>query len=247
MRAEHLYEFIVPFIFVAIWAVTWILNREAQPLPPRNGRRFPDDRSGTNSGDVRGPATQRPATATNSLPTSSRSQRPISTTLDRSRDRERGRLTPDDAIVFTEFSPSRPSEPTDVSASPRPMRGTQSRRGAKPKETGGAKPRNRQAPEKPRELTQQVSSSMAQFKNRPLELTPLNLPLSPLTSLPLAQSGFPLGSPSSTPDSDLRRRGGSPLDTRKALADPRVLREIFVWNELLQPPVALRKGPSGRR
>jgi hypothetical protein len=246
MRAEHLYEFIVPFIFVAIWAVTWILNRETQPLPPRNGRRFPDERSGSNSDDARNPATQRPSPRPDIRPTSPRGQRPISTVLDRARDRDRGRLSPDDAIVFTEFSPSRPSEPTDFSASSRPSRGPQSRRGSKAKESGGNKPRNRQAPEKPRELSQQVSSSMAQFKNRPLELTPLNLPLSPLTSLPLAQSGSASGSPSSIPDSG-SRYGGGPLDPRKALADPRILRDVFVWNELLQPPVALRKGPAGRR
>ena len=38
MRFEVLIQFIVPLTFLAIWALTSILNRDAQPLPPRPGR-----------------------------------------------------------------------------------------------------------------------------------------------------------------------------------------------------------------
>src|SRR5262249_37789374 len=38
MRLEILIQFIVPLTFLAIWALTSILNRDAQPLPPRPGR-----------------------------------------------------------------------------------------------------------------------------------------------------------------------------------------------------------------
>ncbi len=38
MRLEILLQFIVPLTFLAIWALTSLLNREAQPLPPRPGR-----------------------------------------------------------------------------------------------------------------------------------------------------------------------------------------------------------------
>ena len=38
MRFEILIQFIVPLTFLAIWALTSILNRDAQPLPPRPGR-----------------------------------------------------------------------------------------------------------------------------------------------------------------------------------------------------------------
>jgi hypothetical protein len=33
-----LFQFIVPLTFLAIWALTALFNREAQPLPPRTGR-----------------------------------------------------------------------------------------------------------------------------------------------------------------------------------------------------------------
>ena len=38
MRFEILVQFIVPLTFLAIWALTSLLNRDAQPLPPRPGR-----------------------------------------------------------------------------------------------------------------------------------------------------------------------------------------------------------------
>ena len=38
MRFEILIQFIVPLMFLAIWALTSLLNRDAQPLPPRPGR-----------------------------------------------------------------------------------------------------------------------------------------------------------------------------------------------------------------
>src|SRR5271165_6299281 len=38
MRFEVLIQFIVPLTFLAIWALTSILNRDAQPLPPRPTR-----------------------------------------------------------------------------------------------------------------------------------------------------------------------------------------------------------------
>ena len=34
MRIANLFQFIVPLTFLAIWAPTSLLNREAQPLPP---------------------------------------------------------------------------------------------------------------------------------------------------------------------------------------------------------------------
>src|SRR5262249_11730354 len=37
MRLEFLLQFIVPLTFLAIWALTSLLNRDAQPLPQRPG------------------------------------------------------------------------------------------------------------------------------------------------------------------------------------------------------------------
>src|SRR4051812_916514 len=41
MHIDNLFQFIVPLTFLAIWALTALFNREAQPLPPRTGRPQP--------------------------------------------------------------------------------------------------------------------------------------------------------------------------------------------------------------
>src|SRR5689334_15553821 len=38
MHIDNVVQLIVPLTFVAIWALTAIFNRDAQPLPPRQGR-----------------------------------------------------------------------------------------------------------------------------------------------------------------------------------------------------------------
>src|SRR5438045_4143210 len=73
MRIDTLIPFIVPLLFLAIWALTSILNRDAQPLPPRPGRAPGTGvgpgavRTGPGAGAgnrVAGPASPRPASAT---------------------------------------------------------------------------------------------------------------------------------------------------------------------------------------
>jgi hypothetical protein len=68
------------------------------------------------------------------------------------------------------------------------------------------------------------------------------LPLSPLSvsfsSSSLSSIAPASGISGSAPDS---------LNFREALADPARLREILVWNELVQPPLALRQGAYRRR
>ena len=57
MRLEFLLQFIVPLTFLAIWALTSLLNRDAQPLPPRPGAgRMPGPGPGSGSGPNRGGA-----------------------------------------------------------------------------------------------------------------------------------------------------------------------------------------------
>src|SRR5690348_13520704 len=51
MRLEFLLQFIVPLTFLAIWALTSLLNRDAQPLPPR-----PGSGRGPGAGPARGTA-----------------------------------------------------------------------------------------------------------------------------------------------------------------------------------------------
>src|SRR4051812_49963997 len=51
---DKIIQFIVPLTFLAIWALTAIFNREAQPLPPRQGRPQPPGGPG-----MGGPSAQR--------------------------------------------------------------------------------------------------------------------------------------------------------------------------------------------
>src|SRR4051794_31456516 len=61
-RIDNLFQFIVPLTFLAIWALTSLLNREAQPLPPRTGRpRLPEGPGpGQGAGPGGTPGTFRP-------------------------------------------------------------------------------------------------------------------------------------------------------------------------------------------
>jgi hypothetical protein len=239
MRVETLYEFIVPLIFIMIWAVTWILNREAQALPPRSATREPNDqaamnrvRSGASSRDLRDPR------APSNSPRTGRSMPP---------EREREKVPgPGDAIIFTEPELDGPAGPFErPSSTQRPARAGQNRRPARSR-GAATKPRPRVAPEKTRELTQDISNSMAGLKGKPLTLTPLNLPLSPLSSLSLTTTTLTDLS-AVAPTSGLSNSAISLLDFHKAVADPARLRELFVWNELIQPPLALRQDPYRRR
>jgi hypothetical protein len=83
-----------------------------------------------------------------------------------------------------------------------------------------------------------VSQSLSLQKTKPLEITPLNAPITGL-SKNLTQT---------TADPGVNRRPigeGRPtltgVDIRKLLASPSKLREIAILNELLQPPLALRQ------
>jgi len=248
MRLEHLYEFIVPLIFVAIWAVTWMLNRDTQPLPPRAaGRRRGDeqdrpDRQGLN--EFEREFRSEPSFGASS--SSARNESSVPRAYGRT-GRPEPVLGSGEAIVFTEPVREKPSTGLDQSRGSQPTRGAQSRKGGRGKGVVGGKAKSRPTPpEKTRELTQEVSTSMAQLKGRTLELTPLNLPLSPLISLPLTQSGErpPGVSASGTPA--FARRPETLTDVRVTLADPARLREILIWSELMQPPLALRKGSHRR-
>jgi hypothetical protein len=82
-----------------------------------------------------------------------------------------------------------------------------------------------------------VSQSLSLQKTKPLEISPLNAPITGL-SRNLTQT-------MAQPDVNRRPAGESRpaltgLDIRKLLASPTKLREIAILNELLQPPLALR-------
>jgi hypothetical protein len=261
MRLEFLLQFIVPLTFLAIWALTSLLNRDAQPLPQRPGTaRGPvpgSPRAGAAGGfssAARGDMAGQGRVVTPTRPASSGPER-TTTARWSTATTQQGRpsafttrpgTTSDEGIVILE-SETRPSQssssfsPSSSVSNARVTRGSgaASRRAA---------PRGRNASpsslkpieqERPRALTGLVAQSLAQKKNRPLDIVPLSTPITPISS-PLMQV-----SQSSTPEAArstaVKTQPTLTSDAlRTMLASPTKLREVALLGELLQPPVALR-------
>jgi hypothetical protein len=257
MRLEILIQFIVPLMFLAIWALTSLLNRDAQPLPPRPGRPpgaggptplnrlpgLPEPRSSGLGSPVQAPASS-PLVDQQTI-------WPGATSAPTARERAVQRpplKNMDDAIVYIENDPTRRSTTRPV-ASPEPAaaasagsrlpraaqqrKATRGRAGTTSSPPGQAKAEH----ETHRALSDQVNQSMALQRNKPLEITPLFSSLAPL-SLPLSQA-------SAAPQVQQERGTANPvtlssLDIRKLLSSPGKLREFALLTEVLQPPVSLR-------
>jgi hypothetical protein len=256
MRLEFLLQFIVPLTFLAIWALTSLLNRDAQPLPPRPGTGrapgpgqarspvgggFSSSARAELSGAVRSAAAGRPA------PSMADRDAPARWSAAKLEGRP-GAGAPragDEGIVIIE-SKSRPAQsasfsPSSAASSPRVSRGTSpaARR---------ATPRTRATPassikpiesERPRALTGLVGQSLAQKATKPLDITPLSTAMASIVPpLTQASAAEPARDTARTPIPVL---SSAALGTM--LASPTKVREAALLAELLQPPVALR----GRR
>jgi hypothetical protein len=254
MRLEFLIQFIVPLAFLAIWALTSLLNRDAQPLPPRPGRP---------QGPPGGP---RPANRPQPLPAAdprlrqgggaAPAERTLSRVMDdgpartpsRAKPRPRPGTNLDDSIVYLEnedaaWSGSR-SPGSSLLNDPqgsRGGRGSPQRRGTRGRSGGGlnAPAPARSEPETQRALSDMVNQSLARQRTRPLEITPLGALITPLSRS--------LSHVSSAPERVHERVDAPPTlnaaDIRAQITSPTRLREMILLNEILKPPVALR----GRR
>jgi len=256
MRFEVLIQFIVPLTFLAIWALTSILNRDAQPLPPRPGR--PPGPGGTRP-PVRMPGQVEPLKPGGGLP-----GRPAPSPLAGDRPatwsglgappaspappRPRPKLgSLDDAIVYIENdsaarTSSRPAtaQGAPVGTGSRTGRGAQPRRGSRTK-TAAAGPgaRDKGEPDTPRALSDQVNQSLARQRSKPLAISPLGSPMSTLSS-PLSQASV---TPKVTQLQETGLSAPPPLsgvEVQKLLVSPTRLREVFMLTEILRPPLALR-------
>ena len=233
----------------ALWAITSLLSREAQPLPARPAR-------------GQGPAGPRPglpmnaAGSTAASRTTGTADRSPATSLERrvparwndgsppTRTPAGRGLGPDDGIVILESDSRTSRSGTGGASSAAAAKGRAglARRASRGRSTSGQSPSNPVEPGRPRALTTFVTQSMAQKRNRPLEITPLASPLAPVNS-PLTQltTGAKIEHPGSL-DSPPAFTAES---LRSMLANPIRLREAALLTELLQPPLALRR--LGRR
>jgi hypothetical protein len=243
-------QFIVLMTIMAIWALTSLLSREAQPLPPRPVRGpNPDGPRATppvGRRDMSGPGrylgTSQPLSST----AAERRAPPLSGLQSQgvagARIAPARALSPDEGIVILE-SDARGTRaqpvlaPLSGSTTTRPVRGTQARRGGRGR-APSTSPASRPAePGKPRALTSLVTQSMADMKARPLEIIPLSSPITPI-STPLTQQTAgaivqPAASANAPPAYDSSQ-------LRLMFAKPNKLREIAVLTEVLGRPLALR-------
>lgn len=270
MRFEVLIQFIVPLTFLAIWALTSILNRDAQPLPPRPGGR-PGGPRGPGPGNPAGPGGgfprgvprpqevgQRPGGGGISAPPREpamgeglpRWGETAAAPQVRERSSPRFPSDLDDAIVYLEPGPAArgrfepPPRPTAGGASPagsgRSPR-VSSRRAPRVRAAASSPPAaDRSQEETHRALTDMVSQSLAKQRAKPLEIAPL--------ASPSAQWARPLTEISAASViNDQATRGNQPsmssTDVRQLIANPARLREVVILGEILQPPRSIR----GRR
>ncbi len=229
MRIDNLYQFIVPLTFLAIWALTSLFNREAQPLPPRNAR-------------APGPIGPKPTPSTTPVRPSDWRTEPYPP-----RPTTQGRTTPptpartggrgDDEILILDPDTRRtPPSPTNRGASPQAKRPTKARAKAQP--TPG-----RSEAITPRALSSSMARPMNPKTGEPLGLTPLSLPASPLLSAPMGEAPGKVESRAR----DAEHVVLSADDIQQLLQSPARVRESIILNELLQPPLSLRGGGFARR
>ncbi|MDR3618125.1 MAG: hypothetical protein P4L85_02155 [Paludisphaera borealis] len=262
MRLEILFQFIVPLTFLAIWALTSLLNRETQPLPPRPVR--PGARPGPGQGPgggrgigaagergqaegtLQGAASRDPAFRTPGAPPESEPRLAVNLN-------DANVYVMDDEVVFVDpvtnrrimSAPIRNAAAAAAAAAavaarggPKPQRGTQSRKAGRGRRTAAPARPTQAEPETRRALSDQVGRSMSLSRSRPLDTAPLTSNLTPL-SASMTSSSAPAR------DLGLERSSAGPLlqarDIKEMLGTPTKLRETIVLAEILQPPVSARR------
>ncbi|MDG3002993.1 hypothetical protein [Paludisphaera mucosa] len=267
MRLEALSQFIVPLMFLAIWALTSLLNRDAQPLPQRPVRPGPRPdpgpggaaagmHGGSFSTDVRSEGSpssaappsspRRPGIDPNDPRTAERPARaPVRPAQGRTgggKTRDPDVFVIDDELVFVDPVTRRqigstplPTGTSGQRPSPRPAvarKPSRSRRPESPADRG-----RRSEPETQRVLSEQVSQSMAENRGVPMSLSPLTSGLTSLTSPSLGNAM----SAAATVTSNDAPPSLSALQVSKMITDRGRLREMALLNELLGPPVSMRR------
>jgi hypothetical protein len=253
MRIEII-QFIVPLAFLAVWAITALFNRDAQPLPPRPmGGTLPDG-LGRGGGSVAGRAVPSgPArylgTADQMPGTGDLKANPRWSSAglaDRPGAERRARAEDGVVILETESRATLGGSSSPLAAS-RAGRAQSSRRGGRARPTTPPSPPRSAETGKPRALSGLVNRSLAEGKARPLEIEPLSAQMVPI-HVPLAQSVSASVTSVSATAPTVTGRGVAgesrpavtcaEIRSRFAAADK--LREIAILSEILQPPVSVR-------
>ena len=258
MRLEFLLQFIVPLTFLAIWALTSLLNRDAQPLPPRPGAgRGPGPgpmRTGPGGGfspsaraELAGPGR---STAAGGPALVDGGSRHVGAVVGGGGQGNRPGAVPsrttDDGIVIIE-SRTRPAQgsssfsPSSAASSPRVSRGSSpaSRRAASRARStpapvaqadgGGTAPSpDRAGRPVPGAEAEQAAGYRPALDADDAHLVALDIGL---------DVGRPRGGTAAAVPVDPPLSIG---ELRAMLASPKRLREVALLGELLQPPVSLR-------
>jgi hypothetical protein len=218
---NSLLQFIVPLTFLAIWALTSLFNREAQPLPPRTGRAPipPGPRPGGGFSTAPQPADLRPEAA---------GRDPNVRWGNANGRRTPGRL--DDGIVILESETRRtPTNPSVRSVSAPPKRSARPKPAVVP-------------PERPEPPTHHILHSTTGLPHQMGH--PLDVHLQGSTHTPLLRASQDLARtqpPVNEVPQALTRPESISFDVRAALVSPSKLREAFILNEIIQPPIAARR------
>ncbi len=245
-------QILISLAILALWALTSLLSRDSQPLPPRPARaRGPDGQrpAPAFARNDQGPAnSSRPAgdRAAGVLSDSRLGTRPLDPTQAAGRAPRRVLPLSDDVrILDSDLRLTRGNAGQPAASSSGVARAASQRTPAKPRGRSSTSP----SPAKPAEavrqraLTSQVNQSMALAMGRPFEGTQLEAPLAALSS-----SLTPLGNRSAASEQDAEALPpGQAMDVaavRAMLASPKRLREVAILSELLKPPLGLR--PRGR-
>ena len=235
MRIEQLYQFIVPLMFLAIWAITSLFSKEAQPLPPRTSRPpGPGGPNGPRPGAGTGQSGMQPWRA-ESFARENPPPRP-NPGANPSRPSIRP-LNSNDGIVILEPDPV-PRRPQNAS----PQRPQADPRRPVAKDRRKPSVPNRPAepiPPPQRTLGGSLASSMTSTMEPSQALTKLSLGAhdSPLvgTTNDLTQAS------AAAVSRPVDRAGPSAHTLRNLLQSPERLQEMMILKEVLGPPVSLRR------
>ncbi len=231
MRWEILIQFILPILFLAVWAITMLLNRDAQPLPPRAGR---PGGFGESRPVPRPTNTKAPARTTRDWNAPTPQSRPLSEASRAGRTNWAGG---EEILYLGESQESRRARRPDQTAPARSTRGNRQSRASKSK--AGPTP---QAPDSAstRKFSNLVNQSLSESQSGRMDFTPL------AASLSSQMASLSQPSATATPARITPPPVSPSLEfIQAAIASTERLRAQIVLNEILGPPLSQKRGKRG--